>query len=314
MAARHASDELLVGLDVADDAAVYRLTDEQALVVTVDFFTPIVDDPFIYGGIAAANSLSDIYAMGATPLLALNVAGMPADLPADIVGEIFRGGAEKAREAGIVVAGGHTVRDAEPKYGLVVVGTVRPEHLKRKGGAAPGDQLFLSKRLGTGVISTALRAGRAEVSQVEASCRSMLELNRDGAALALDLGATAVTDVTGFGLLGHLSEMVSAGSVGFELSYASLPWLPGAERWAEASSFPGGAHDNEAYFTGDVRFAESIAPWRRTLCFSPETSGGLLMTLPPENARRAESLAAEQGLALCRVGVAVAEPVIAVKE
>jgi len=196
----------------------------------------------------------------------------------------------------------------------VVVGTVRPEHLKRKGGAAPGDQLFLSKRLGTGVISTALRAGRAEASQVEASSRSMLELNRDGAALALDLGATAVTDVTGFGLLGHLSEMVSAGSVGFELSHATLPWLPGAEHWAEVGSFPGGAHDNEAYFRDAVRFAESIAPWRRTLCFSPETSGGLLMTLPPETAHRAEGLAGERGLALCKVGFAIAERTIDVRE
>ncbi len=312
--ASSAPKELLVGLEEADDAAVYRLNDEQAIVVTVDFFTPIVDDPFAYGAIAAANSLSDVYAMGGRPILALNVAGMPETLPNDVVSEIFRGGAEKAREAGIVVAGGHTVRDKEPKYGLVVVGTVHPQRQKTKGGASPGDHLFLSKPLGAGVISTALRAGKADEGEVAAATRSMLELNREAAEVAEELGATAVTDVTGFGLLGHLAEMVRNGGVGFELSFAALPWLPGAQRLAAEKLFPGGAHDNEAHFGETVRFSSALSDWQRTQCFGPETSGGLLVAVPAATAPRADALAAERKTLLRKIGVAVSEPIIDVLE
>ncbi len=313
LAATHVADDVLVGLEIADDAAVYRISDELAIVVTVDFFTPIVDDPYQYGAIAAANSLSDIYAMGAQPILALNVAGVPSELPLDMVAEIFRGGGDKAREAGILVAGGHSVRDKEPKYGLVVLGTVHPDRLKTKGGAQPGDRLFLSKPLGTGVITTALMQDRAGAEEVEAATASMLLLNRGAAEVARAHGASALTDVTGFGLLGHLAEMAHNGSIGFELAYSSLPWLPGAERLAEAGAFPGGAYDNQHYFSNRLRFDAALAPWRRTLCLGPETSGGLLMTLPADRVRDARRAAEKTHVALIEIGRATHEPVILVR-
>ncbi len=297
-----------MGLEGADDAAAYQVSDDLAVVLTLDFFTPIVDDPYAYGAIAAANSLSDIYAMGAQPVLALNVAAMPKGLPLDIVNEIFRGGAEKAQEAGIVVAGGHTVRDEEPKYGLVVLGTIHPSRLKTKGGAKASDRLFLSKPLGTGVVTTALMKDRAARAEVEAATQSMLRLNRAAAEFAQRWSATALTDVTGFGLLGHLSEMAKTGSVGFELAYSRLQWLPGAEELARAEIFPGGAHDNQTHFGDAVSFADSLEGWRRTLCFSPETSGGLLMTLSPEKAQSAVESAEKLGVSVHEIGRVLAEP------
>jgi len=299
------SDEVLVGLEVADDAAAFQVSDDLAVVVTLDFFTPIVDDPHAYGAIAAANSLSDIYAMGAQPVMALNIAGMPKKLPHEIIREIFHGGAEKAREAGIMVAGGHTVRDEEPKYGLVVIGTIHPSKLKTKGGAQPGDRLLLSKPLGAGVVTTALMQDKASAEELEAVTRSMLQLNREAAQVAQERNATALTDVTGFGLLGHLAEMAKTGDIGFELNYSQLPWLPGVMKLAKAQVFPGGAHDNREYFGNLVRFDAALEEWQRTLGFSPETSGGLLMTLPPESARSALETATEMGLSLVEIGRAV---------
>ena len=299
---------MIVGLEVADDAAVYQVSDDLAVVVTLDFFTPIVDDPYAYGAIAAANSLSDIYAMGARPILALNVAALPKTLPLDISAEIMRGGAEKAREAGIPVAGGHTVQDSEPKYGLVVVGAVHPDRLTRKGGAQPGDHLLLSKALGAGVITTGLMQDKATEEEVEIASESMMRLNKQAAEIAHAFGARAVTDITGFGLLGHAWEMTDRAQAGFRLHYDALPWLPGAERLGEDWTYPGGAFDNRSFFGPCVRFASDLEEWRQVLCFSPETSGGLLMAIPPDQSEPAQLAAAEQGLQLWRIGEVIAEP------
>lgn len=294
-----------MGLDPPDDAAVYRLSDELALVVTIDFFTPIVDDPYAYGAIAAANSLSDAYAMGATPLLALNVAAMPSDLPVETTREIMRGGAEKARQAGIPVAGGHTVRDKEPKYGLVVVATAHPERLKRKRGARPGDRLLLSKPLGTGVVTTGLMRDTATPTEIDVATESMMRLNADAAQVADGAGATACTDITGFGLLGHLAEMTEGSSCGARILFGELPWLPGAERLGAEMTFPGGARDNRSHFGQRVGFADGLEEWQQLLCFSPETSGGLLMAIPRERVLAATADAAGRGLDLQDVGEAV---------
>ncbi|MCB0238195.1 MAG: selenide, water dikinase SelD, partial [Anaerolineae bacterium] len=202
--------DLLVGLGHPDDAAIYRLSDDKALVATVDFFTPIVDDPYAYGAIAAANSLSDVYAMGGRPLFALNIAAFPGDLPYDMISEVLRGGAEKAIEAGVAIAGGHTIQDKEPKYGLVVLGMVDPRRLLAKSGAQPGDRLILTKPLGAGVVTTAFMRDLTSDEQLAAATASMMQLNRAASEAALAAGAHAATDITGFGLLGHASEMLPA--------------------------------------------------------------------------------------------------------
>ena len=295
-------DNLLIGLDIADDAAVYLVNEDLAIVVTLDFFTPIVDDPYAYGAIAAANSLSDVYAMGARPILALNVAALPKTLPIEVSAEILRGGAEKALEAGAPVAGGHTVQDKEPKYGLVVLGAIHPDHLTRKIGAQPGDVLLLSKPLGAGVVTTGLMRDKAEAEEVAAATESMMQLNDRAAAIAHELGAHAVTDVTGFGLLGHAWEMIRKDGVGFRIEFEALPWLPGALRLAEEWVYPGGAYDNRSFFGPHVRFPESMPEWKQVLCFGPETSGGLLMALSPEHADLAKEMAAKRGIELWRVG------------
>jgi selenide, water dikinase len=275
--------DLLVGLGVADDAAVYRLGDGQALVATTDFFTPIVDDPYAYGAIAAANSMSDVYAMGGRVLFALNVAAFPADLPPAMIGEILRGGAEKVREAGAVIAGGHTIQDKEPKYGLVVLGLVDPARVLTKGGARPGDRLVLTKPLGTGVITTAFMRDLTTDEQMEAATASMLQLNRAAAEAAVDAGVLAATDITGFGLLGHASEMVrdqGSAPVGFRFYFDRLPWLPGAREFGAEWVYPGGAHNNRKHFSANVRFDARLDEAQQVLCFAPETSGGLLMAVP----------------------------------
>jgi len=303
-----------VGLEVADDAAVYRLGDDLAIVVTLDFFTPIVDDPYAYGAIAAANSLSDIYAMGARPLLALNVVALPKNLPLEVSSAILRGGAEKAREAGIVVAGGHTVQDDEPKYGLVVLGAIHPDRLTRKGGARPGDRLLLSKPLGAGVVTTGLKRDLATSQEVETATQSMMRLNASAARIAQEFAAHAVTDISGFSLLGHGWEMTERGGVGFRLSYGALPWLPGAERLGAEWVYPGGAHDNRSFYGPHIRFAPAIAEWRQVLCFSPETSGGLLIAVAPDQAEPARQAALAQGLKLWEIGEVVAGSGIEVGE
>ncbi len=273
--------DLLIGLGRADDAAVYRLSEDRALVATVDFFTPIVDDPYAYGAIAAANSLSDIYAMGGQPLFALNIAAFPGDLPAEMISEVVRGGAEKVIEAGAVIAGGHTIQDKEPKYGLVVLGMVDPRRILTKEGAAPGDKLVLTKPLGTGVVTTAFMRNMTNDAQMAAATASMLQLNKAACEAALLAEVQAATDITGFGLLGHASEMLGAPGVGLRFYFDRLPWLPGAREFGDDWVYPGGAHNNRAYFSPQTRFDSRLTEEQQTLCFSPETSGGLLLAVPP---------------------------------
>jgi len=280
----HASDfpDLLVGLDSPDDAAVWKLDEGRALVVTTDFFTPVVDEPYDYGAIAAANALSDIYAMGGSPFLALNIAALPPDLPPEISSEILRGGAEKAREAGVVIAGGHTVQDKEPKYGLVVIGFADPRRLLTKAGARPGDRLVLTKPLGFGVTTTALKREQAVPADVQEVVDWMTRLNRSAGQLALEFGLKCGTDVTGFSLVGHAYEVAQASGVGLRLTYGALPFVSCARKYAEMGAFPGGAADNQLYFGDFVHFAPELDEPAQMLVFDPQTSGGLLLAMPPQ--------------------------------
>ena len=273
--------DLLVGLDGPDDAAVWRLDEDRALVVTTDFFTPVVDDPYDYGAIAAANSLSDVYAMGAIPFLALNVAALPPDLDAEIISDILRGGADKAREAGVVIAGGHTIQDKEPKYGLIVLGFVHPERMLTKRGARVGDILVLSKPLGFGTTTTALKQGRAHPDHVAEAVIWMKRLNKQAADLAVEFGVHGGTDVTGFSLLGHSWEMAEASGVGLRFDFENIPFISGARDYAEQFIFPGGSSDNRLYYSPHVSFAPEIDEASQMLLFDAQTSGGLLLAVPP---------------------------------
>ena len=275
-----AHPNLLVGLGAPDDAAVYRLSDELALIQTVDFFTPIVDTPYEYGAIAAANALSDVYAMGGEVLFALNLAAFPPDLPASLLADILRGGAEVVRSVGAAIAGGHTIQDKEPKFGLAVTGVVHPQRILTKGGARPGDALVLTKPLGTGMITTALKRGTVEPAHLDAAVASMMRLNRVASQAAQAVNARAATDITGFGLIGHASEMATAGGVRFRIRFDALPWLPGALQYAEGWVFAGGAHNNHAFYNGLVTYTRPIADWQETLLHDPQTSGGLLVVVP----------------------------------
>lgn len=280
------SPNLLIGLEVSDDAAVYKISDDTALVQTVDFFPPIVDDPYSFGAIAAANALSDIYAMGARPILALAVAGFPEDLDPAIITAIMQGGADKVAEAGAVLAGGHTVTDREPKYGLCITGTAHPDRVTPKAGARPGDRLLLTKPLGTGLITTAAKSGRAAPEHLDAAVQSMLRLNRQAAELAQAVGVRCATDITGFGLLGHAAEIARNSGVGLRVEADALPLLPGALEYARAGIAPGGLGRNRAFLedAGYMRYAGPQEEARRLLLFDPQTSGGLLLVLPPESA------------------------------
>lgn len=273
---------LLVGLEGPDDAAVWRLDDSRALVVTTDFFTPVVDTPYEYGAIAAANSLSDIYAMGGKPFLALNIAALPDDLPVEVASEILRGGAEKAREAGVVIAGGHTVKDKEPKYGLVVIGFVDPRHMLTKGGLNVGDALVLTKPLGFGVTTTALKREQAESQDVNEVIGWMSRLNRAASELAVELGLRGVTDVTGYSLLGHGLEMANASKVSLRIEYKKVPFVSCARKYAEKGAFAGGAFDNREHFKPNVHFTRELDEPAEMLLFDPQTSGGLLLGVPQE--------------------------------
>jgi len=274
--------DLLVGLGQADDAAVWKLDDDRALVVTTDFFTPVVDSPYEYGAIAAANALSDIYAMGGTPFLALNIAALPADLPVEILSAILRGGAEKAREAGVVVAGGHTVKDDEPKYGLVALGFVHPQKMLTKGGARPGDALVLTKPLGFGVTNTAVKQEKASAQDAQEVIGWMSRLNKTAGQLATEFGLRGGTDVTGFSLLGHAWQMASAAGVGLRIQYSHIPFISCARKYAEMGTFPGGSLDNRQYFGPHIHFAEEIDEAAQMLLFDAQTSGGLLLAVPQE--------------------------------
>ena len=274
----------MVGLQSPDDAAVWRLDESRSLVVTTDFFTPIVDNAYDYGAIAAANSLSDIYAMGGRPFLALNIAALPEDLPTELSSEILRGGAEKAREAGVVIAGGHTVKDREPKYGLVALGFVDAGKMLSKGGLQLGDQLVLTKPLGFGLVTTALKREQADEEDLQDAVGWMKRLNSTAGNLAVEFGLRGGTDITGFGLLGHALEMAQVSGLGLEIDYGRVPFLESAGKYARLGAFAGGLMDNQHYFGPHVQFADRIEEPERMMLFDPQTSGGLLLGVPREKA------------------------------
>jgi selenide,water dikinase len=297
--------DLLVGLASPDDAAVYRISDEQALILTTDFFTPVVDDPYTYGAVAAANAMSDVYAMGGQVVLALSIAAFPPKLPARVIGEILRGAAEKVAEAGGVIAGGHTIDDDEPKFGLAVLGTVHPGRVGRKGGARPGDRLLLTKPLGVGIITTAAKGDQADPAHLETAVQSMLQLNRRAAELVQQVEFHALTDISGFALLGHACEMAQHSGARLRIHLDRLPFLPGAREYARLWLFPGGACNNQRTFQAQVTF-HGLSDDLQMLLFTPETSGGLLVALPPAEAERLEHLCQQTGQPLWPIGDVVA--------
>ena len=272
---RVVNENVLIGFDTNDDAGVYRLTPECALVQTVDFFTPIVDDPFTFGAIAAANSLSDVYAMGGRPLTALSILCWPAKADPAEIAEVVKGGAAKMQEAGCVVIGGHSVNDDEPKFGYAVTGTIHPARVKANAGARPGDILVLTKPIGTGVISTALKRGIARDADLAASVESMLTLNKAACEAMLACDAHGCTDVTGFGLIGHAREMAAASGVTIEIDSSLVRFLPGAQEYARQGALPGGLKNNRDFAACAVESAAEVDP----LLYDPQTSGGLLIAM-----------------------------------
>jgi selenide,water dikinase len=304
---RQSNPNVLVGFDTSDDAGVYRISDELALVQTVDFFTPIVDDPATFGAIAAANALSDVYAMGGRPLSALAIVAYPAQGSPDVLEQILRGGFEKMAEARCPVIGGHSIRDEELKFGYAVTGQIHPERIWRNVGARPADALLLTKPLGTGLIATALKAGQADAAAVAAAVATMTTLNRAAseALLEVDRDGTAVhavTDVTGFGLLGHAREMAAGSRVSFELDHQQIEALPGALEAARAGHIAGGLKNNRMWLEGCVEFDPQVAePWR-LLLYDPQTSGGLLVAIAEKVAEAALAALRRQGVAARRIG------------
>jgi selenide, water dikinase len=277
--------DLIVGLDSADDAAVYRVSDDLALIQTLDFFPPVVDDPYTYGAIAAANAMSDVYAMGGEVRFALNIAAFPEDLDPEILAEIFRGGAEKVREAGGVIAGGHTIFDAEPKYGLSVTGMVHPDAVIRTGGALPGDALLLTKPIGTGILLTAAQQHyEGSDAGFEAAVASMLSLNRHPSHLARAAGVHAMTDITGFALLGHASEVAVHSNTRLVIEASEVPLLTDSHRFAVAGAITGGGNRNREQLGDRVSLADGLDDALVQLLFDPQTSGGLLIALPEADA------------------------------
>lgn len=281
---------MLLGLDAPDDAAIYRITDDTALVQTVDFFTPIVDDPYDWGAIAAANAFSDVYAMGGKPLLALNLVGWPMEVDLELLADVLQGGADKAKEAGVSIVGGHTVDDREPKYGMSVTGTVHPDRIVKVSGARSGMVLVLTKPLSMGVISTAIKRQAASDSLVEEATRIMSTLNAGAAEAMNEVGAAAATDITGFGLLGHLHQMARESGVSAEVWLGEVPVLDGVIDLISKDLVPGGTRRNESHFSQFVDFESSIDGDHRTLLFDAQTSGGLLIAV--DESREAEMLGA----------------------
>jgi len=297
-----------VGIATSDDAGVFRLRDDLAIVNTVDFFTPIVDDPYTFGAISAANSLSDVYAMGGVPKTAMNIVCFPQkELDTEILGEILRGGAEKAAEAGVVVVGGHTVDDPEIKYGMSVTGIIDPRRVIRNVGARDGDALVLTKPLGTGILSTALKHQALDDGAYEAAIRSMATLNKDGAEAMLAQDVHAATDVTGFALLGHAHEMAHGSGVTLEIVARDLPLLPELERLVVEGHLTGGCKRNRAYLDDKIRIAPGVSAALQEAAFDPQTSGGLLIALPDSEADALVAELRRRGLReACRIGRVVA--------
>jgi selenide,water dikinase len=300
--------DLLVGLETGDDAAIYRVSDDLAVIFTTDFFTPVVDDPYAYGAIAAVNAMSDVYAMGGEVVLALNICGFPPAMPVEIVCEILRGGAEKVAEAGGVIAGGHTLDDQEPKYGLAVMGFVHPDEIATKVGAQPGDVLFLTKRLGVGIVTTAAKGGVAEEAHLRGAVEQMLALNRKAAQLMKQVEVHAVTDITGFALVGHSYEVAQLSAVTLRFHLDRLPFLDGAKQYADEWLFPGGASCNRDAYHRHVTFAGEVGDEMQMLLYTPETSGGLLICVAPDDEERLVDLFSEAGQQYWVVGEAVEGP------
>lgn len=301
---------LLVGLDTADDAGVYLLSDDIALIQTVDFFTPIVDDPYLFGQIAAANALSDIYAMGGQPLTAMNIITYPAkDGDLETLARILAGGANKIQEAGALIVGGHSVEDKEPKYGLAVTGTAHPDRIYRNSTARPGNRLVLTKLLGTGVVATAVMADLVSPELAEQTGAQMATLNKAAAQVMQEVGAEACTDVTGFGLLGHAFEMARGSRVGMVFEAGRLPLLPGVPELAAMGLIPAGAHSNRAYLGAAVSFDEAVPLALQDLMFDPQTSGGLLIAVDDRKAPALLQKLKECGIPSADIGrVAAARP------
>ena len=299
-----ASDpNLLVGFNKADDAGVYKISDELALVQTVDFFPPIVDDPYYFGQIAAANALSDIYAMGGKPLTALNIVGFPdGNLPISILHDILRGGNEKIEEAGAVVVGGHSINDKELKYGVAVTGLIDPRRVISNAGAREGDILFLTKPLGTGILTTGIKRGVVDSDLEELVTQQMAALNREAAELMLTFDVHAATDITGFGLAGHALEMAAASSVTIEIDSKALPLLPEVLKLAEAGMIPGGGNANRDYMQDKIAIPDSVSRSLAELFFDPQTSGGLLIALDPKEADKFASELFDRIVNSARIG------------
>ena len=307
---------VLIGFDTADDAGVYRLTPDLALVQTVDFFTPIVDDPYTFGQIAAANALSDVYAMGGRPISALSIVGFPntgRDLA--VLESILQGGHAKMEEAGCAVIGGHSIGDEEIKFGYAVTGLVNPARVLSNAGAHPGDRLLLTKRLGTGIISTALKEGCASESAVNAAIESMCALNRTASEVALEFPVHAATDITGFGLLGHAREMALASKVSLTIDHTRIEFLPDAVDYSRQGHLPGGLKRNREFLAGCVEFAASVPEEVRNLLFDPQTSGGLLLAVEGQAAASLVTALRERGIATQEAGQVVAKtkPLISVR-
>ena len=289
---------VLIGSATCDDAAIYKINDETALVLTTDFFTPIVDDPYDFGAVAAANALSDVYAMGGEPMTALNIVGFPdALLPPDVLVEILRGAADKAAEAGIAIVGGHTIKSEEPIFGLAVVGTVAPDRVLANDRAQPGDLLILTKPLGLGIITTAAKNGEDKLGAITAAIRVMTTLNRAGAEVIARVGAHALTDVTGFGLLGHLRNIVVASKVGATVYLDRIPVLPPAWEYVRAGIAPGGTHANLRFLAESVAYADDISQEEQLLLCDAQTSGGLLAAVARNQARTTIELLHRAGVA-----------------
>jgi selenide,water dikinase len=288
---------VLVGTETGDDAAIYRINDDVALVLTNDFFAPIVDDPFDYGRIAAANALSDIYAVGGRPITALNIAAFPRELGPDIIAKILEGGQVKAEEAGILIIGGHTVDDKEPKYGLAVTGIVTPGKQITNANAQPGDILILTKAIGSGIITTAGKAGTAPAESIQAAVDSMATLNKGAADAMIEVGVNAATDVTGFGLLGHLSHMMKASGTSAAMNWSKIPLLPGVLELAKVGSVSGGTARNMEALEGAVNFEDGVSDIEFTILADAQTSGGMLISVPEERSDfLVKSLVANQTL------------------
>lgn len=278
---------ILVGTNTADDAAVYRISDNLAIVQTVDYFTPVVDDPYTFGLITAANSLSDIYAMGAKPLFALNIVGFPSkQLSLETLAEILKGGAAKAAEAGISVIGGHTIDDSEPKYGLVVTAVIDPKDVVTNAGAKPGDILVLTKPLGIGIITTAIKRGLVSKETTDKVIEVMSTLNKTAAEVMVEIGVNACTDVTGFGFLGHLHEMTKGSGVGARINLSRIPVLPEAWDLIDQGIAPGGTHRNLEYLQNDIIWDDTINNQSKLVLADAQTSGGLLIAVAPEKAQQ----------------------------